>query len=177
MSPAPSSSYIPESEFNVQASEPSPMPTARPITRPSPTPSPMPTPMPRQIQPNTNFDALMELMAQKSQSKGFHPAVPISQMAAESERGGSRRARETNNYFGLGAYTDESPGMKFNSPEESMDYYLNLIETDPRYKQAYEQRMNSKPYLDALINVPYATDPNYRNMILNTPEYRKYANY
>jgi len=143
---------------------------------PTPTSTPTPTPTPTPVSQGLDFNSLMEIMAQKAQAQGFNQAVPVSQMAAESERGKSRRAIEDKNMFGLAVYNNDSPGLKFKTPEESMDYYLNLVATDPRYAEAYQQRMDPNAYLDALLRIPYATDPNYKNMITNTPEYRKYSN-
>jgi len=124
---------------------------------------------------NEDFAALLDLFAQKAVERGFHPAPLVSQFAAESERGQSRFARERNNYLGLGAYTsDPGKAIRFDSPEASMDYYLDLISKDPRYAKAFAVRQDPNAYLNELTRVPYATDPNYVNMITNTPEYRKY---
>lgn len=144
------------------------------VPRPSPTPLLTPTPTPKDPQ---DFDQLIQLFAQKAAEQGFHPGVLASQFAAESQRGQSRFARERNNYLGLGAYT-EDPGkaISFDSPEASMDYYLNLISTDPRYKQAFAVRDDPNAYLKELSRVPYATDPDYSSMITNTPEFRRFSN-
>jgi flagellum-specific peptidoglycan hydrolase FlgJ len=149
---------------------PAPIPTGKPI--------PTPTPTGKVLGDKTalDFNTLMEIMAQKTKDRGFNQAIPISQMAAESQRGKSRRAIDDNNLFGLAVYNDNSPGLKFKTPQESMDYYLNLVEKDPRYTEAYQQRATPSAYLDALLRIPYATDPGYRAMITNTPEYRKYIN-
>jgi hypothetical protein len=133
--------------------------------------------VPQETEEPLTFEDMLEMMAQKSKDRGFHPATPVSQMAAESERGKSNFAKERNNYFGMGAY-DSNPdnAFKYDSPEASMDAYLDLIEKDKRYKSAYEKRDIPEEYLQELLKVPYATDPNYFDMITNTPEFRKYRN-
>lgn len=125
----------------------------------------------------SEFRNLIALAETKARARGFHPAPIVSQMAAESERGKSRFARERNNLFGIGSFDNNLDNTwKFKSPEESIDAYLNLIETDKRYAKAYAKRNNPKEYIKAIKAAGYASDPNYVQTITNTPEWREMMN-
>lgn len=120
------------------------------------------------------FEELLAMAADTAKARGFHPAPIASQMAAESARGTSRFAKERNNYFGIGAFdSDLDNTWRFNSPEESVNAYLDLFEKDPRYAKAYEQRGNPEAFVNAMAPT-YASDPNYSRTIMNTPEWRRY---
>lgn len=145
-------------------------------------PSPSPSPV---TQPNGNttlpkggkgFDKLVQYAVQKAQEEGFNPAPIVSQMAIESARGTSPIFKKTNNLLGIGAY-DNSPGksaFRFNKPEDSIDYYFKTVKNDPRYAEAYAQKSNPQAFIQALAPV-YASDPNYVQTNMNTPEWRQYA--
>jgi len=120
-----------------------------------------------------NFQHLIDVAKARAEAQGFHPAPIVSQMASESERGKSRFARERNNMFGIGAFDNNLDNThRYGSPEESIDAYLKLISTDPRYAKAYEQRQDPVKYIQAIKDAGYATDPNYVRTTMNTPEWR-----
>jgi len=122
---------------------------------------------------NINFKQLIEVAKAKAEAQGFHPAPVVSQMASESKRGTSPFAKERNNMFGVGAFDNDLDNThRYGSPEESIDAYLELISTAPRYSKAYEQRQDPAKYIQAVKDAGYATDPNYVWTIMNTPEWR-----
>lgn len=105
---------------------------------------------------------------------GIPPEVMISQMALESGRGTSNRARQ-NQLFGVGVYDDSSPGHQYSSPEASMRGYAKLITTDPRYAKALQYRDDPEKFIRAVKAAGYAADPDYVRKIMAMPEFR--ANY
>jgi len=153
-------------------------PSSLPMTPQPMQMTPSPTPQPRgQVLGTTtgdvNFQKLIEVAKAKAEAQGFHPAPIVSQMASESKRGKSRFARERNNMFGIGAFDNDLDNThRYGSPEESIDAYLKLISTDPRYAKAYEQRQDPAKYIQAVKDAGYATDPNYVRTTMNTPEWR-----
>jgi len=123
-------------------------------------------------QEELSFKDYVSMATEKAVARGFHPAPVISQMASESERGTSRFARERNNLFGIGAFDyNLNNTWRFDNPGDSIDAYLDLIEKDPRYKKAYENRADPEAYIKALAPV-YASDKKYAWKIMNTPEWR-----
>lgn len=125
---------------------------------------------------NNSFSDIAQRASQSGVAAGFHPAIIPSQMAVEGARGTSRFARERNNHFGLGAYdADPTKALRFNSPEESVQYYINMISKDPRYQKAFELRSNPEAYFKALMEAGYASDPNYADTLMNTPEFRLFS--
>jgi len=146
----------------------SPIPLTTPKLIQTPTITPTPT-------PPTDWESLKPLFAKEARKAGFLPSVIVSQAALESGRGQSEFARKRNNYFGLGAYTENpNNAFSFDHPLDSLKYYIKTISTDPRYKKAYQVRNDARRYLEELVKAGYATDPNYVEKVLNTPEFRMY---
>jgi hypothetical protein len=142
---------------------PSPTPTPTPISPPIPTPTPA----------NPTFQDVLQYTFDQSLRKNFHPAPVMSQAAAESQRMNSNFAKTRNNLMGMGSFDNNLDNTwKFEHPLHSIDAYFNLIENDKRYKEAYENRHNPLRYIEEVKKAGYASDPNYVNMISNTPEWR-----
>ena len=114
--------------------------------------------------------------AKKIAAENNYPvSVLLGQAALESGKGTSNYAKNRNNYFGYMAY-DSNPDMakSYNTPEESIQDYINLIKNNPRYSWAYNQYLQDKdPYkLIAGIKASgYATDPNYVQQVTSLPEF------
>lgn len=89
------------------------------------------------------FERYAPLAMEQQQKYGIPASVTLSQMALESGFGGSRLAREGNNFFGVkaglqwirdgkpfGYYSDDRPNEKFRhygSPEESLRDHSRVL--------------------------------------------------
>ena len=58
----------------------------------------------------------------------------------------------------------------YDSPEQSMQDYVNLIQQNPRYQAALDAAADAKSYFRQLQAAGYATDPNYAEKILSVLE-------
>jgi flagellar protein FlgJ len=56
------------------------------------------------------------------------------------------------------------------TPAQSLDDYVDFIQTNPRYQQALTQAGNDQAYIREIQNAGYATDPQYANKVLNILE-------
>lgn len=120
-----------------------------------------------------NWDDFVQAAIGLSQQYGVSPAVTVGQAVIETGRGSSLRAQRDNNYFGLAVYHDGSPGMAFESPIDSIKYYLTLLSTEPRYKKAYDNRTDPQKMIQYIKDAGYAEDPNYVNKVVSTPEFKE----
>lgn len=59
---------------------------------------------------------------------------------------------------------------KYNSIEESIEDFINLISTSNRYKEAWKNRNNYRLFFKALQKGGYATDPEYANKLIKIYE-------
>ncbi len=149
--------------------------------RPTPTPTPekfedvlsMATPTSTPVpQPQNTWDEFTNAVRKKVTPLGYNADAIIKQKALESGFGSSQFARERNNYGGIGAYDrDPNQAFKFNSVDEYLDYYLNLVKN--RYPQAYEDRADPEAFISGLKQGGYASDPNYVWKVMNTPLARR----
>lgn len=127
--------------------------------------APTSTPVP---QPQNNWDEFSNAVREKVTPLGYNADAIIKQKALESAFGTSQFARERNNYGGIGAYDrDPNQAFKFDSVDEYLDYYLNLVKG--RYPQAYENRANPEKFIGGLKAGGYASDPNYVSKVMRTP--------
>lgn len=143
-------------------------------------------------EPNSSdpWESFKQTAKQIIKEKGLPDAVlPVllSQAAIESARG---TAAPGNNYFGIkgqgtagannlatqeygqgGYYGENSDFAAYNSPEDSINAYLNLIQG---YRGVPEAIQSNNP--DAIIRAieanGYATSPTYVENVENTPEFR-----
>lgn len=111
-----------------------------------------------------------------AKEKGYPAGVLLAQAAIETGRGTSKMAREKNNYFGFKAY-DANPNAAsaYSGVDQSINDYINLIQTDPRYAKAwatYQKTKNPTDLIKGIKAAGYATDPNYVSKVISTPEFR-----
>jgi flagellum-specific peptidoglycan hydrolase FlgJ len=104
-------------------------------------------------------------------------SVMLGQAALESGRCTSYRARHHNNFFGLAAYNDDAPGLRFEKPVDSIIYYANLIAKTKRYQKAYTVRDNPYKMIFEIKKAGYATDENYVNKVTKMREFQEFINY
>lgn len=136
---------------------------------------PYATPTPVQVA--ENWDEFIKSAVKIAPIYNFPVKLLISQAAHESNRGLSEFARERNNYFGMCAYDfDPNQACYYENQEQGMiAYILNIRETFP---EAWNERNNPEELLRLLVRnsrgVRYATDPNYVEKVMNTPEWRNY---
>ena len=121
-----------------------------------------------------SWDEMVKQATQIAYEYGIPPEVMISQMALESGRGTSNRAKQ-NQLFGVGVYNDNSAGHRYSTPEESMRGYAKLLTTDPRYAKALQVKDDPTAFIRAVKAAGYAADPDYVRKIMSMPEFR--ANY
>ncbi len=146
-----------------------PITTSAPIQNPR-VATPTPTPDPR-----TSWNNFAEMVIREGNKRGYDGEVLAKQKALESAFGQSKFAKERYNYGGMGAYdADPNQAFAYDSPEQYLygkgkrgeTSYFDLIEKDPRYKEAYAKRKSAKEYLKALKKAGYASDPDYVNKVL-----------
>jgi flagellar protein FlgJ len=70
-------------------------------------------------------------------------------------------------------YEEYAEFRKYNSFRESIEDYIKLISTSPRYKKVWENRKNPEKYFIELQKANYATDPYYASKLLSV--YKMYA--
>jgi len=132
-------------------------------------------------QPKTNtkydgsWDSFKKVASEIAGQENYPVNVLLGQAALETARGTSTFAKQRNNYFGMKAY-DSNPdnATKYNSPEQSIKDYINLIKNTPRYAGAYQQYLKDKNSLKLLQGIRaagYATDPNYVKKVASMPEF------
>lgn len=138
----------------------------------SPTPTVTPTPaiLASAVQP-TPWNKIATQIINEGNKRGYSGETLARQMANESGFGTSHYAQMRNNYGGIGAY-DSNPdaALKFDSPEEYLNYYFNLVQK--HYPEAYNNRANPQRYMEGLKQGGYASNPNYVEDVLNTSPYK-----
>lgn len=138
-----------------------------------------------------SWDDFQNAAKQAVTDQGLSPAVlPVllGQAAVESARG---KSAPGNNYFGIkgggnagtnnlatqeygrGGYYGENAGFAaYNSPNDSINAYLQLIQSYPGVKEAI-QSGNSDAIIKAIEKNGYATSPTYVQNVENTPEFNQ----
>lgn len=126
-------------------------------------------------------------VAQKvAQEEGYPVAVLLGQAAQETGRNvssapgynffgikGPGQTLKTWEDYGNGPVTVMANFRAYNSPEDSIRDYINLIKNN--YPQAWALRDNPTAMIQAIKAGGYATDPNYVNAVTNTPEFKQFA--
>lgn len=111
--------------------------------------------------------------AQKvSNETGFPLSVMLGQAALETGRGTSSDSQSRNNWFGTGAYdSDPNKAFTFDSPEDSIRYYVNNItKLVPNWKQMVNDPAS---IVQGIKNAGYASDPQYVQKVLGTQEFQQ----
>ncbi len=126
-----------------------------------------------------------------AQQEGFPLSVILGQAAVETGRSGANAPG--NNWFGIKGtgsggtqnlatqeadpsgnfYNTKSNFAAYQNAADSIKSYINLIKT--RYPQAYAQRNNPAAMITAIHQGGYATDPNYAQKVMSTPEFKQNA--
>ena len=127
-------------------------------------------------QQSGDWNSLVQQAIPIANHYGINPAVMVGQMALESGRGSSNFAKTRNNLFGYQAY-DSNPNMakSYQTPQQSMMDYAQLITGDPRYRGAAGLYNDPIGQLTAIKNAGYATDPDYIQKITSLPEFKQLA--
>ncbi len=163
----PTPSMMPKLSQGITSPLPKFAPKAYADTKPA---TPTPTPDPRD-----NWRNMADMIIREGNKRGYDGKTIARQKANESTWGKSKFAKDRYNYGGIGAYDhDPEQAFRYDSPEDYLmgpRGYFNLIEKDPRYKQAYKNRGNPKRYAQELKKAGYASDPDYEWKMLNTQIY------
>lgn len=122
-----------------------------------------------------NWNQFKERAVDIAKQEGFPVSVLLGQAALESGRGSSDFARNRNNYFGIGAY-DANPNLAFayDSIDDNIRGYINLIKHDPRYSRAWANRFNPRLMITEIKRAGYATDRNYVGKVMSMAEFSEY---
>jgi flagellum-specific peptidoglycan hydrolase FlgJ len=110
------------------------------------------------------FITSLQGMAQRAAAAtGIDPNAMLAIAANETGWGQSSNAQQQNNLFSLqGDGSNGSRWASYKSPQESFDAFINLVQTAPRYAQAWADRGNAAKFVDDLRNAGYVVDePGY----------------
>lgn len=138
---------------------------------------------------SAGWDEFVTTAKQVASETGFPLQVILGQAAVETGRDVSNAPG--NNWFGIkGAgsagtqnlntqeatdtgefYNTSSNFAKFNSPQDAIYSYVNLIKN--KYPDAYAKKDNPQAMIQAIHRGGYATDPNYAAKVIGTPEFRQ----
>ena len=90
----------------------------------------------------------------------------LAHLHQESCFGLTKRARKTNSPFSVGSYDDGTNRVTYNTQDESIAGFLNLIEKDYlRNGKTYNDLISGKNSFVNYQNNRYAQDPNYEKKI------------
>lgn len=142
-----------------------------------------------QLDPNDSWGDFVRRATRVAQAEDYPVSVLLGQAALESGRGNSAPG---NNFFGLkgignagqnvlatqeygqnGYYGENSGFAAFQTPEDSMRAYINLIKDN--YQNAYAKRSDPMAMLQEIKNGGYATDPTYVQQVSSMPEFQQFA--
>lgn len=130
-----------------------------------------------QTQSQDPWGSFKQSATQISGEKNFPSNVLLGQAALESGRGTSNFAKNRNNYFGYEAYDSNPDAAKgYKTPQDSINDYIELIENTPRYAWAYQEYLKDHSSENLIHNIKlsgYATDPNYAEKVMSTPEFKE----
>ena len=138
-------------------------------------------------QPSAGWSDFTTAATDASKQSGFPLSVILGQAALESARG---NAAPGNNFFGIkgsgnagqnvlptqeygpnGYYNENSGFAAYKSPADSINAYLNLVESYPGVKEALTTG-NPDKILRAIEAGGYATSPTYVQNVEATPEFQ-----
>lgn len=134
-----------------------------------------------------DWNSFTQIAQKVAQEEGYPVAVLLGQAAQETGRNvssapgynffgikGPGQVLKTWEDYGNGPVTVNASFRAYNSPEDSIRDYINLIKNN--YPDAWAKRDNPVAMIQAIKAGGYATDPNYVNAVVNTPEFKQYAN-
>lgn len=122
---------------------------------------------------STDWDRFIEKARPIAAKYDIPLKVMVSQAALETGHGTSWQARVKNNYFGLGAYNDNT-SFGYSSVEESIEYYAKLIAKNKRYSKAYEARHDPLQMIREIKKSGYASDPAYVEKVTSLAVWNNY---
>lgn len=127
---------------------------------------------------NPVFEEFQKAAIPLGKSYGFPLSVITGMGANETGYGGSRFAKERNNWFGFTAYDDDpNKAKKYATISDSIIDFLNLITTKPRYAAAWKSFQETKDpvlLLQGIKAAGYASDPNYAPKVSSNPAFKFY---
>lgn len=154
--------------------------------------------------PGEFIEKLMPAARQAAQKLGLEPLALLAQAALETGWGQrtfkTAEGNNSFNFFGIKAHNswqgdvavvdtleyrqgvaqkEKAKFRAYESPEQSLQDYVDFIKSNPRYQQAVAMADNPKAYFQQLQAAGYATDPNYAQKILsvfNSETFKKARN-
>ena len=131
----------------------------------------------QEFTPSDPWEAFKQIASSIAEANNFPSNVLLGQAAEESARGTSHFAKERNNFFGMNAVdSDPEKATTYQTPEDSIKDYINLIENSPRYSQYYQNYLvDHDPFklIQGIKAAGYASDPNYVQAVTSTPEFQE----
>lgn len=146
-------------------------------------------------EPSAFIQRLLPAATKAAQQLGLEPMALIAQAALETGWGQrmfkTSSGADSHNLFGIKAHSnwqgdvavvdtleyrqgiaqkEKARFRAYDSPEQSMQDYVNLIQQNPRYQAALDAAADAKSYFRQLQAAGYATDPNYAEKILSVLE-------
>lgn len=146
-------------------------------------------------EPSAFIQRLLPAASKAAQQLGLEPLALIAQAALETGWGQrmfkTSSGADSHNLFGIKAHgnwqgdvavvdtleyrqgiaqKEKARFRAYDSPEQSMQDYVNLIQQNPRYQAALDAAADAKSYFRQLQAAGYATDPNYAEKILSVLE-------
>jgi flagellar protein FlgJ len=146
-------------------------------------------------EPSAFIQRLLPAASKAAQQLGLEPLALIAQAALETGWGQrmfkTSSGADSHNLFGIKAHgnwqgdvavvdtleyrqgiaqKEKARFRAYDSPEQSMQDYVNLIQQNPRYQAALEAAADAKSYFRQLQAAGYATDPNYAEKVLSVLE-------
>lgn len=138
-----------------------------------------------------NWDDFVKLAGEVAAEEDYPLSVLLGQAAQETGR--NVGSAPGHNFFGhkgtgpagsqlLNTWEDYGQGRvnikanfkAYNSPKEAIQDYVNLIKRN--YPQAYALKDNPEAMIAAIKAGGYATDPNYVQGVMGTPEFQQFRN-
>lgn len=146
-------------------------------------------------EPSAFIQRLLPAATKAAKQLGLEPMALIAQAALETGWGQrmfkTSSGADSHNLFGIKAHgnwqgdvavvdtleyrqgiaqKEKARFRAYDSPEQSMQDYVNLIQQNPRYQAALDAAADAKTYFRQLQAAGYATDPNYAEKILSVLE-------
>jgi flagellar protein FlgJ len=146
-------------------------------------------------EPSAFIQRLLPAATRAAEQLGLEPLALIAQAALETGWGQrmfkTSSGADSHNLFGIKAHgnwqgdvavvdtleyrqgiaqKEKARFRAYDSPEQSMQDYVSLIQQNPRYQAALNAAADAKSYFRQLQAAGYATDPNYAEKILSVLE-------
>jgi peptidoglycan hydrolase FlgJ len=93
------------------------------------------------------------------------PSLNLFGVKAGEEWNGARAVAETVEFNGGLAMQRRTAFRAYDSIEQSVDDFANLLSSSPRYRDAIAAGSNAQAYVESIAKSGYATDPAYANKL------------